>query len=251
MLIVCPSCASAYQIEAGKVGLEGRSVRCAACRETWFLTPADVLAGHESELAAKEEADPVSDTAWEEAAAAVRQASDLPIPAIPLRPFPRAKIRPSAGLSPSLAFGLALLAALPLACLARASVVRMVPQAAALFARIGLPVNVRGIEIRDVVAFSNPAEEGQTAELVVEGDLVGIARSDVPVGALNAEIRDAAGRVLRTFSVPAPRAVLGQAEAARFRGSLANPPADGRAIVVRFASAEPNRREARLAVDQR
>jgi len=251
MLIVCPSCASAYQIEAGKVGLEGRSVRCAACRETWFITPADVLAGHEAELAAKEEADPVADAAWEEAAAAVRQASDLPVPAVPRRPFPRAKVRRPAGLSLSLAMGLGLLAALPLACLARASVVRIVPQTAALFARVGLPVNLRGIEIRDVVAFSSPAEEGQTAELVIEGDLVGVSRADVPVAPLAAEVRDAAGRILRSFSVPAPRAVLGRAEAARFRGSLANPPAGGRAIVVRFATSEPNLREARLAVDQR
>ena len=251
MLIVCPSCASAYQIEAGKVGLEGRSVRCAACRETWFITPADVLAGHEAELAAAAESDPVADTAWEEAAAAVRQASDLPIPTVPRLPYPRAKARRWSGLSPSLAFGLALLAALPLVCLARASVVRTIPQTAALFARIGLPVNLRGIEIRDVVAFSNPAEEGEAAELVVEGDLVGVARAAVPVAPLSAEIHDAAGRVLRTFSFPAPRVVLAQAEAARFRGRLANPPAGGRAIVLRFASAEPGRAETRITVSQR
>ncbi|MCJ2057709.1 zinc-ribbon domain-containing protein [Methylobacterium sp. J-048] len=250
MLIVCPSCASEYRIDAGKVGMDGRSVRCAACRETWFLTPADVLAGHEAELAEKGEAepDPVADAAWQEATATVRAATDTsePPPArrrVPARPSRGNSRRGIVGLSPSLAVGLTLLAALPLICLARTSVVRVVPQTAALFARVGLPVNVRGIEIRDVVAFSSPAEDGRPPELVIEGDLVGIARTDVPVSALSVEIRDAAGRALRTFPVAPPRAVLGTAETARFRGSLVSPPAAGRAVVLRFADAQPSRDE--------
>ncbi|MCJ2088391.1 zinc-ribbon domain-containing protein [Methylobacterium sp. E-005] len=246
MLIVCPSCASAYRIEAGKVGMEGRSVRCAACRETWFISPADVLAGHEAELAAEGPADPIAESAWEEASAAVRQAADLPIPAAPRSSFRSSKVRRGISLSPSLAVGLALVAALPVVCLSRTSVVRAVPATAALFARIGLPVNLRGVEIRDVVAFSSPAQDGRSAELVVEGDLVGVARADVPVAPLKAEIRDAGGRVIQTFSVPAPRAMLGHAEASRFRGVLASPPADGRAIVLHFATADSSRGETKL-----
>jgi predicted Zn finger-like uncharacterized protein len=253
MLIVCPSCASEYRIEAGKVGMDGRSVRCAACRETWFISPADVLAGHEAELAERAEAepDPVADAVWQEAAATVRAASDTSDPPprrrVPARPPRGGGWRSIAGLSPSLAVGLTLLAALPLVCLARTSVVRVVPQSAALFARVGLPVNVRGIEIRDVVAFSNPAEDGRPAELVIEGDLVGVARTDVPVSALSVEIRDAAGRALRTFPIASPRAVLGAAETARFRGSLTSPPAAGRAVVLRFADAQPSRDEPRAS----
>ncbi|MCJ2052394.1 zinc-ribbon domain-containing protein [Methylobacterium sp. J-070] len=244
MLIVCPSCASAYRIDADKVGMDGRSVRCAACRETWFISPADVLAGHEAELVADADAqaDPVVDAAWEEATASVRHASDLPTPstrASSRRPFQGAAVRRVVpGLSPSLAFGLTLLAALPLVCLARTTVVRAVPQTASLFARIGLPVNVRGIEIRDVVAYSNPAEDGRPAELVVEGDLVGVARSDRPVAPLSVEIRDAGGRAIRTFPVPAPRSVLASTETARFRASLPAPPPEGRTVILHFADAE-------------
>ena len=40
MLIVCPSCATSYQIDAGSVGSSGRMVRCARCRATWFAGPA-------------------------------------------------------------------------------------------------------------------------------------------------------------------------------------------------------------------
>lgn len=253
MLIACPSCASEYRIDADKVGMEGRSVRCAACRETWFLTPADVLAGHEAELADSAEAsdDPIAAAAWDEATASVRAATNIPTPVVKPAARPaswggRAR-RGMSGMSFSLAFGLTLLAALPLVCLARTSVVRVVPQTAALFARVGLPVNLRGIEIRDVVAFSNPGEEGRPPELVVEGDLVGVARSDSPVAPLAVEIRDAGGRPIRTFSVPAPRTVLGSAETARFRASLPMPPSEGRAVVLRFAHARAAGAEPRVA----
>ncbi len=39
MLIVCPTCATAYQITLAALGTAGRTVRCAGCKNTWFATP--------------------------------------------------------------------------------------------------------------------------------------------------------------------------------------------------------------------
>jgi predicted Zn finger-like uncharacterized protein len=39
MLIVCPTCATAYQIGLAALGAAGRSVRCAQCKNTWFASP--------------------------------------------------------------------------------------------------------------------------------------------------------------------------------------------------------------------
>lgn len=39
MLIVCPTCATAYQIKLAALGEAGRTVRCAGCKNTWFATP--------------------------------------------------------------------------------------------------------------------------------------------------------------------------------------------------------------------
>jgi predicted Zn finger-like uncharacterized protein len=36
MLIVCPSCATSYMIDPAAVGPDGRGVRCARCKTTWF-----------------------------------------------------------------------------------------------------------------------------------------------------------------------------------------------------------------------
>lgn len=38
MLIVCPSCATSYQVEPHSLGQEGRSVRCVRCQDVWFAT---------------------------------------------------------------------------------------------------------------------------------------------------------------------------------------------------------------------
>ena len=41
MQIVCPECATAYDIEAATLGASGRSVRCVRCRAVWFARPGD------------------------------------------------------------------------------------------------------------------------------------------------------------------------------------------------------------------
>lgn len=44
MLIVCPSCASQYELDAAKLGPDGRKVRCASCKTAWHVMPeAEVL----------------------------------------------------------------------------------------------------------------------------------------------------------------------------------------------------------------
>lgn len=273
MMLTCPSCASSFRIDPDKLGPEGRSVRCGACRETWFVSPAEVIAAQAEALGAapasasppKPEPDADLDTdldAWGLAEAAVAEpaqgdAAPAPPPeAAPpgpvldnVPPAPRRKGKPRGrpakkapkrkGLSPAAAAVLALIAALPLACLARVPIVRAMPQTAGLYARIGLLVNLRGIEIRDVDAFRNPGGPGQPAELVIEGDILGVARGDAPVPPMEVEIRDGDGRTLTSLPVPAPRAVLAEGERARFRARFLDSPEAGRSIEVRFADAEP------------
>jgi predicted Zn finger-like uncharacterized protein len=39
MLIVCPTCASEYNVDAAHMGSEGRRVRCTSCHTDWFALP--------------------------------------------------------------------------------------------------------------------------------------------------------------------------------------------------------------------
>ncbi|KQO95273.1 DUF3426 domain-containing protein [Methylorubrum extorquens] len=238
MLIVCPACASEYRIDADRVGTSGRSVRCAACRETWFISSDEVVAAMFDEMSAAEAPE----------TSAAPPSPEPPQPEAPAdETVPRP--RPSTGktakrskpkrkarrLSPALAACLVLAAALPLALLGRASVVRAMPQTAELFARVGLPVNLRGIDLTDIAAFQVAADGSNPARLVVEGDLVAVARDRVAVPAIEVEVRDAGGQSLYRWTVPGPRAALEPGERARFKASLSAPPEKGRQVEVRFS----------------
>ncbi|GJE17925.1 zinc-ribbon domain-containing protein [Methylobacterium marchantiae] len=251
MLIVCPSCASEYVIDTDRVGAEGRSVRCAACRETWFISPDEVSAALAEEMAeiqaamgsmeGRGEAQADLD-AWEAALAEDTGRAAMPEPEkvpeeMPVRPSRPRKPPPAkrwSGPSPAAAFGLALLAGIPLALLARSTVVRAMPQSAGLYARIGMPVNLRGLDIRDVAAFQTQGE-GAASQLVIEGDVVGVAGTTVPVPPIEVEVRDAQDQTIYRWTVAPPRSNLEDRETARFRASLSAPPAQGRTVKVGFA----------------
>lgn len=52
MLIVCPTCATTYEIKLAALGAAGRTVRCASCKNTWFATPESAIETPEPALAA-------------------------------------------------------------------------------------------------------------------------------------------------------------------------------------------------------
>jgi predicted Zn finger-like uncharacterized protein len=57
MLIVCPTCATSYNIEPASLGPAGRTVRCARCKSSWFAGgPPDAMAGFAADVIAEAEA---------------------------------------------------------------------------------------------------------------------------------------------------------------------------------------------------
>lgn len=56
MLIICPNCATSYQVEAASLGATGRSVRCLRCKRVWFAANTEALAAislsHQEDMAA-------------------------------------------------------------------------------------------------------------------------------------------------------------------------------------------------------
>ena len=114
----------------------------------------------------------------------------------------------------------------------REAVVRLLPQTAKIYAAAGFPVNLRGIEIRNVS--SRLVVDNDEPVLVVDGDLVNVADRKVDVPRLHFALIGADGRQVYVWSAQADRANLQPGETLNFRRRLAAPPSDAKNVSVRF-----------------
>lgn len=244
MLIVCPSCASEHTIDPAHIGPDGRRVRCAACRTTWFVAPEHSdPAGEVDPFEALMRGDTGSGMADADSYAPLTErtesaSSETSRPREvktrrrrPLEALAAAFTAIPSGL-PTVALGLAAIAT---AILARPSIVRAAPATAALYAKIGLPVNLRGLDLLGVKSALDTT--GADRLLVVEGEIVNVTGREATVPLLELVVQGDDGQALYTWTSAAPRKTLGPAERASFRARLATPPAEGRQVLVRFASA--------------
>jgi hypothetical protein len=118
----------------------------------------------------------------------------------------------------------------------RKTVVNVVPAVAPLFEAIGLPVNLRGLDIRAVK--SSILEEGDKRVLAIEGEIVNMRETIVAVPALHLGIRNDTAREIYTWTAPPPKARLEVGESVAFRARLAAPPGAAREVAIRFAAAD-------------
>lgn len=153
--------------------------------------------------------------------------------AAPAAPAPRA--RPRAAVAVACA---AALACLTLA--GRDRIVAKIPAADRVFAAIGLPVNLDGVEFRGVV--SKVAELDGQKVLAVTGDIVNLRGVETTLPGLRLTVRGADGRSLYVWTAQAAASALAPGQATTFRTRLAAPPDEGRDVVVSLA--DPVRRVA-------
>ena len=159
-----------------------------------------------------------------------------PIPTLKRR-RPDATVRPSAAprrAPPRRAVGVAcavLLATLVLG--GRERIVARVPAADRLFAAIGLPVNLAGVEFRNVV--SKVAEIDGQKVLAVTGEIVSLRASASALPGLTLTARGSDGRALYVWTAHAGASKLGPGETTTFRTRLASPPEEARDVLVALA----------------
>lgn len=267
MLIVCPTCATSYQLSPAALGA-GRNVRCVQCKETWFAT-----AGPELEAVV---AVPVAAGAVDDFTSAPAQDVLPPAPPVPDNPFAVADAPPLVPLDPpdaesapkfdpgmpdqgesiaakrarqahadrkdrpgllrrlvSLPVLTVVMLAIVLAALNwRTALVRHFPQTASLYAALGLPVNLRGLFFQDVKSRTE-FEDGVNV-LVVEGTIVNLTTRTLDVPRLRFALRNASSHEVYAWTAQPAKSTLGSGNGLPFRARLASPPADGRDVIVRF-----------------
>lgn len=116
----------------------------------------------------------------------------------------------------------------------RADIVRLMPQTAGFFKMVGLGVNLRGLAFEDVKISTELVDNKPV--LIIEGNIVGVAKKPIEIPRLRFLVRDANGTEIYAWNAVLEQPVLKPGEKAWFKSRLASPPPEGREIAVRFFS---------------
>lgn len=252
MIITCPYCQTRYQVADQAIGGAGRKVQCANCREAWRAAPvAEERAAApppEDRLFTPEE-EAVLDEAFARAAMAVEAATPAAGPANgPLDPgvarqrhlamrqrqrelsrrLPVGRIRRAARVA---VLG-ALVAVIGGGIHQREAVVRALPEMAAVYAAVGLGVNVLGLEFRSASTLRT-LRDGSEA-IAIRADIVNVAERTVQVPPVLVSLVNDAGATIYEWSVTPQARALGPNEMVRFETQLVTPPADAERVILAF-----------------
>jgi hypothetical protein len=271
MLTVCPNCSTSSGVEIAILqSFSGwmRQARCRYCQLVWqaelssadkLLLVADALAPAPEAIAAPKVAVEASSAALQftasspleldefgsgngvwaparlPAAMQVEQSAEAPIAAHPAAAIARYASWCTSWRLPLSYLQLAILAfAIADAAIIgwRADLVRAMPQTASFYARLGLPVNVRGLQF-DSFAATAEWRDG-TPVLVVKGEISNTTRKSEEVPRLHLSARNAEHQQVYSWATPLARQALAPGETMPFASELTLPPLDTREIVVRF-----------------
>ncbi len=266
MLITCPSCASAYELDPGRIGSGGRTVRCAGCRESWFIaSPAGDPGrdgGQEPEAAAGSDPDevafvpiaaPTDSSVSDPVVIEQDRAGGAKRPRIGKAARrrggkARSSVRRPAGPRRLAAMAVLICALLPAAVLFRAGVVGTFPGTATLFRAVGLPVNLVGLSFGEVRSTLSQTPSGPVLEVV--GEITNAGRRAIAVPALTIAVEGPAGEPLYRWSARPEMQEVEAGATVPFRARLSAPPPAARRVEVTFLDPrldprpEPRDREA-------
>lgn len=241
MLVTCPSCRSSYRL-ADTALAKGRMLRCARCSMQWFEPGSDESGEFDETTLPPEPIMAFDDEAPVEAVETkfISEPSEPEPPSVgptPSRPRVRKKApavwrQKVASVRPVVWIASAGAATLALLLVARVDAVRAAPSLATLYAAIGLDVNVRGLEIRDVRS-TEELDEGVPL-LQVAGSIENVTNHAVSVPRLRLSIQSSDQREVYAWTTVAANPELAPGASTTFRARLASPPVDGAGIAVRF-----------------
>jgi predicted Zn finger-like uncharacterized protein len=275
MIITCPHCQTRYQVTYEAIGSAGRKVQCAHCQQAWSQKPLDPDALEDSDPLVRNVAEDALDDALltEERRVAAELAEQAARIEAPLEAEADAgddgEAKDAAKLDPALirkrqrAFlrrQNAMVAKLPVARLRRVArvagsvalvgmlagfyfgrvqVVERFPAMAGVYASIGMPVNVVGLEFERLNTLRT-LREGKEV-LVVSAQIVGLQKAPVVVPAVVVTLLDASGNGIYEWSVTPDVRDMMAGERASFETQLPLPPVDAVGVRLSFTGGESAR----------
>ena len=232
MILDCPACATRYQVDEAKFPPQGRQVRCAKCGHNWFQPGPEAEAPSVAEPEPMPAAAPEPDVSFE-----------APAPeAVRFRPAPGPAVRkPRMPLLPMLAVALGWIGLIGVVLLIGLSAVRyrqeitvIWPQSAGVYNKLGMKVNVKGIDFA-AVEYHRESEDGQVV-LAVTGQIVNSGTRELPVPqTVRVTLSDGGNHELYHWNFKPEVQTLKPGQTAPFLTRLSSPPALARHMEVRFA----------------
>jgi len=231
MILTCPACATRYFVEDAKVGPKGKTVRCAACANTWKADIETSFSNRPAEAPAIVAGEPESDLDI----GPIEPARALELPkAIRARANQRKAVR--GAVAHGVVWGAlaaSVSAIVVMGILFRGDVVRYAPRSAGLYAAVGLPVNPTGLAFENVTA--QPSLQDGHSALVVSGVIRNIDDRAITAPPLRISILGQDDKALAGKLANAGDGHIAPGEARHFMVSLVDPPRAATNVDVSFA----------------
>ena len=249
MVITCPECGTSYRTDAASIGPNGRTVRCARCRETWFVPAADAAPELAADRAALEHDLATStDALLAEADGGARIVPPAPVgpaTAVPAAaPGADVVLRDQADAARLarrrrtirwiwIAAALIALAGIITAYLNRQAIVNRQPETAALYNALGVEVRAGGLEI-DPPTTRTSLVDGR-AVISVDGAVRNLSGEAQPLPLIEFTLHGADGDPLAQWFVEPEQPRLGARARLPFTTQYADPPEGATSLRYRFA----------------
>jgi predicted Zn finger-like uncharacterized protein len=217
MILTCPHCATRYQVDPAKLGVDGRVVRCGTCRHSWHQSPS---AGEDRRFV------PIPKAIEPRPALQASRPPDGPL---------REGTRAGGGLGWLLLL-VALVASMAAGYVERERVVELWPPALKLYRLAGLmpaPAG-EGLLVRNVT--TRRSLENGVQILTVEGEVVNQSQDARSVPPLVATLSDSQHRDVQHWSFLLGEPKLLPGEHVPFASHVASPSTDATDLTIAFGA---------------